>query len=381
MKYLLTLLLATCISVVYAEGIPVDTIQVDPIEPSEIVPYIIQDEVGPTLELYKTFANLVIDKRNLYRHKQLFIADTTLISKWLAIYQATYEPITKVVMPSNVRMIAEVRLPKNQEQQGILDINLEYYKTVGYNAVLLAFSGDEDPSALRDLAVYIKNTYNYNVWYTFGPTENIVNQTFIDPDTYSVILQALAPVCSGYLSGWKRTSVHLFYQDDKFMQYTATKIRAANPTIPILGEIYWGPTVFSDSKVTEYDLKKYRNTSRRWYQYDSLCVRGVDNCSGWLVVGFSSTGYNVEGVMTTFLKPYTGPKLVVITGGWNHFPLLLQTISYADVQRSIVALRTRWFNAGAYGVLVPHAGLINETKYPEYTDNLSVLPYTVFTNN
>jgi hypothetical protein len=57
----------------------------------------------------------------------------------------------------------------------------------------------------------------------------------MDVKKYTQILRESAPYISGYINSWRRTSVHLWKQDDAFMNYTNTILRQSNPNLPIVG--------------------------------------------------------------------------------------------------------------------------------------------------
>ena len=110
-------------------------------------------------------------------------------------------------------------MPKNIEQARILLQNLQYRKSQGFNAVLLSFDGDQNFQDLNDLVVYIKQKFNMQVWFTFGSVQDLNKQVFINPQKYSELLSNLALTCDGFLANWKRTSSHLFIQDEQFKNF------------------------------------------------------------------------------------------------------------------------------------------------------------------
>ena len=320
-------------------------------------------------ENIKVLNNLMIDKRNMLNDAALHTPDNTVVKRWISIYQNQYAPVTKVNLPSGIRMIAEVRMPQNQDQARILKENLDYRKAQGYNSILVTFYGTEEISDLTDLILYLKN-YGFKVWFAFSGKEDLKESVFMDPDRYAIYLQSLAAVSDGFISHWRRTSSHLFIQDDAFMAYTAQWVRIGNPEIPILGEIYFGETASISQKV---DWIKQFKSYDPYYEYNNLVIRMVQGGSGYLISNFSTTNINVEGVMKNLLGDVKEPKYILITGPSVYFLSSKKTsTTYEQDLQAIKKIEERWLQAGCTGVIVTHG---DGSDTGAVSDNMSQYSY------
>ena len=182
------------------------------------------------------------DRRSVAHDRS--IASNESMDRWTQIYRDFAGVVCTKVPPAvraPVRMISEVMLPKNAGQFATLRENLEYYRTRGYNAVLVTFDGSEAPSDLRNLVKYLRYL-NWEVWFAFSGPERLDASVFVDPARLKDQLAALAEYSAGMILGWRRTSAHLLLQDASFMNYLSSCAREANPGLMILGEAYYGNT-------------------------------------------------------------------------------------------------------------------------------------------
>lgn len=322
----------------------------------------IQAEVDKT-EMQRFLLRLLVDRRNAFDSKVLNL-NAEILSKWAAIYKEPVYPISYVEPPKGLRMIAEVRMPLNEIQAETLKDNLNYRHAQGFNAVLLTFNGSEELGDLVALAKYLKR--GFKVWFAFSGREDLREPVFIDPDAYALYLQTLASVCDGFLSHWRRTSSHLFIQDDAFMYYTALNVRAGNPEIPVLGEVYFGETAQLDTKTSWYKAGERAN----------LVIRMTAGGSGYVVTNFAAPGINVEGVLGGLLKPIEGAaKYVLISGPYPYFLTTNKHgTTYEEDLQGIRALEERWLAAGAWGSIVTHADG-TDFGHGIVTDNMSAYSY------
>lgn len=77
---------------------------------------------------------------------------------------------------------------------------------------------------------------------------------FHDPDQIAERLRLVCPLAEAILVGWRRTSVHLFIQDEAFTNFILRTAREANPEIAIIGEAYYGQTAESYESVATYNI-------------------------------------------------------------------------------------------------------------------------------
>lgn len=328
----------------------------------------IQSNVDSIKNNFILLNKLIMDKRNMYNDNDFLNPENEIVEKWIKVYNEEYPEIEKIELPHGVRMIAEVRMPQSIQQSTILKENLEYRKTQGFNSVLLTFNGTESPEDLYDLAIYLKN-FGFSVWFAFGGKEDLNEKVFIDPDKYAYYLYVLSTVCDGFISHWRRTSSHLFIQDDVFMEFSAYWVRTGNASIPILGEIYFGETADLETQVDW--CEKYRINQRGGTV--NLIWRLVDGGSGYLITNFSSGNINVEWVMTNILKKIEKPKYVLITGPNVYF--LTVNLTNSDYEKDfkiIEQIEERWIKAGCIGTIVTHG---DGSDTFSVTDNMSMYHY------
>lgn len=335
-------------------------------------------DISKNAEAVRKVSNMFMDKRNFTADERLLAQDKVL-EQWYDIYHQTVDPIEFVPIPDGVRMVAEVRLPETESQEEILDENLAHYKSLGYNAVLVAFDTTEDMLQLRVLIDKIKRQ-GFGVWFTFaGATSKVSGTThltdttsvFPDPVLLKKYLTYFAPLCDGYIGMWKRTSAHFFIQDQPYMDYIARCVREGNPNIPVVGEIYFGPT----ADVPEGEGIKKLASGSNLFNY--LVPRKANNASGYLVVNLGYSNVNVKGVMTGLLNGQVNDqKLVLITGPNPSFLTAKNPdLTYAQLRKVYEALEKRWLSAGAKGIVLLHGEMSDGSAVEKISNNLSVSKY------
>jgi len=199
------------------------------------------DTLPQMIEFQKKLSLYFKDQRSVSRDTNVDV-NNPIIHKWIEIYKnyknisVSYVPLTKPV-----RMISEAAVPRTNEQVEILTNNINFFKTKGYNSVLLNFDGTESTSDLLKTILYIKSL-GMDVYASYGGVESLDATVFIDPATLREYLTTIAPYIDGYVIGWRRTSGHLFEMDQEYMNYIVKTLRDKNPNLPIIGEIYFGNT-------------------------------------------------------------------------------------------------------------------------------------------
>lgn len=289
-----------------------------------------------------------------FKHDKSITYDNKSFAKWIDIYKQ-YENVTaiKFVKAPKFRMISEIVYPTGRYQLDILSKNLEFYKSVGYDSVLLTFDGTENVTNLVNLVKYIKKNYQLGVWFTYSGEESLNHSIFIDPDLYKEYLQQLAVVCDGYINSWRRTSGHLLEQDEAFKNYTNAMLREANNKLPIIGELYFGET------------HKYTGINRGYSLNSSV------NNSAIMAVNFGYFNVNIDYVVKNILKNKAGEGDYVglVVGRSPYYKTNNKQddyLIYLDEKRQI---EDCFIKAGCIGTIT----LQNDGK--EYTNNLSEYLY------
>lgn len=329
-------------------------------------------------EAVRKVANMFMDTRNAsFNNTMLNEAD--ILNAWYDVYHAEAKLIDKVALPSGIRMVAEVRIPEDGEQYNTLIENLEHYKGLGYTSALLVFDTQEPLSALKSTIKLIR-AHDLGVWFAFaGATSKVDGMTYLedtksvfpDPQLLKKYLVELAPLCDGFIGMWKRTSAHFFVQDQPYMDYIASCVREGNPNIPVLGEIYFGPT----ADVPEVDgIKKMKSGTN---QFNYLIPRKANNASGYLVVNLGYSNVNVKGVMNGLLSGQKEDDKLVLISGPN--PVFISTgrptLTYKQLRQVYTGLEKRWLNVGAKGVVLLHGEMSDGNAANKISNNLSVSRY------
>jgi len=295
----------------------------------------------------------VKDKRSL-KHDKTLTYDNKSFYKWIDIYKQ-YENVSEIkfVKCPKFRMISEIVYPNGQYELEILSKNLEFYKSIGYDSVLLTFNGTENIYDLVNLVKYIKKNYQLGVWFTYSGEENLKHSIFIDPDMYKKCLQQLAVVCDGYINSWRRTSGHLLEQDEAFKNYTNTMLREANDKLPIIGELYFGET------------HKYQGVNRGYALNSSI------NNSAIMVVNFGYFNVNIDFVIKNILKDKVGAGdyIGLVVGKSPYYKEKDDKIDYSIYLNDKKQIEDRFIKAGCIGTIT----LQNDGK--EHTNNLSKYLY------
>ena len=292
------------------------------------------------------------DKRTLEYDKKFSPDYADLWDAWQKVYAQDYSPITYI--PYNikgVRMIAEMRTPSSETEKQNLFRELAYFKSIGYNAVLAVWRG-EDPLELAALIFQVKQEFDFQVWFTFGGKERLQERVFIDPKKYRRGLTLLAEVSDGYVIGWRRTSLHLFAPDEKWIDYSLNCVRNGNPQIPVFGEIYYGYTGTPDS-------------------FHSITVNIPENASGVLVVNFGFSNVVPNGVINLVRKYTNLPVIALVVGERPYYLTRNPNHKSKEENRALCKRIEERFTQAGTAATITLAGDGSGGNYdPNVTDNL-----------
>ena len=141
------------------------------------------------------FKKLVKDQRNSE------YSDHPYITEWQKIYSEykNVEPIKYIQMPSGIKMISEIICSTSLEEYNTLKENLKMYKEKGYNAVLINVCVNDKPSNMINLALLVKSM-NMLPFFTFGGTEKLQDEIYVNPEWIKSMIQALGPECARFYS-------------------------------------------------------------------------------------------------------------------------------------------------------------------------------------
>lgn len=309
----------------------------------------IHDPAG-RLPMLQQFARRVARQFRDKRNAALLSADKRASAKWLTIAEkeVAYTP-DYIPLPSGLRMAAEIHHPISS---GILAGNLARYRKAGCNSVLITFGypGESLPVLLATAAQCRRA--GLNPWFAYAGPESIQHSIFRDPDELASAAAQLAQACDGVILGWRRTSVHMYRQDDVFQILLLRAAREANPKLAILGEIYYGET----------------ERSAR-----DLALNLPTGVSGALVTGFGFQGVAVESVVAALHKKVGSTPLVpLIVGRKPYYATRNRDGRSAAVHwREKMAVAFRWLSAGVSGVVILHGDGSDGIYDPKQTDNLA----------
>ena len=305
-------------------------------------------------ELTKSLLEMVYDTRSV-QHDRSVSPDNAALARWMEIYKsnAGYKGIPGKVRTGS-RMIAEARVPEDESQWRILADNLDYYRGRGYDSALMVFYGDEDDYGLHRTAGLIRGK-GFLLYIAFGGREGLDNTVFVDPVRLREIYGLLAPLATGCILAWRKTSSHLFIQDRQYTDYLARCARDANPKIELWGEGYYGQTAdtHGDTRRLTYITPEY---------VDGCILTGV---------GYAST--NVQGVMAGLFRGVRNlPRMAVVLGEKPYyvtrFPNGLGFERNLEIKQRI---ESRFLRQGCCGTITLHGDGSNGVYRKEHTDNLS----------
>lgn len=307
--------------------------------------------IQENVSFYKRIKDLFRDKKTLFSDKNIN-KDNVLFKQWVAAfekyqkYELSFKPIN-----DNFKIIAEVHYPIDPD---ILNTNLEFYSSKGYNGVLVTFGyEDESLPGLMDIVSLIKSK-NMKVFISYSGPENDTHSLFSNINVLSDKLKVLAKESDGLLLGWRRTSLHMYTQDNGFTNFIMAMARSVNPNILIIGEAFYGETKSKTGSLRnlEYNIPK--------------------NSSGVLIVGFGYSRIAVESVLNNLLTDIKDcNKLALILGDMPYYNTRFNTSKSFKYNFEIKEeLAKRWIKAGCRGVIVLHGDGSDGMYDKKYTDNL-----------
>lgn len=245
--------------------------------------------------------NFIGDKRTVkYLPSKEVTASNKVWKSWKQVYSQDYPRIKYVRVPdiTKIKMVAEMQVAKNQMEKENLYAELNYFKALGFNTVLAVWEGDQVNDFIEQ--IIITKGMGFKVFFTFGTKESLSTKIFIDPEKYKQGLMSLASTCDGYLIGWRRTSLHLFNPDKKWIDFSLDCVRKGNPEIPVFGEVYRGYAG--------------NNNPDGSYNENEFLVNIPTNSSGAFVVNFGFLGVRPEGVLKLVRAVSDVPLISLIVG-------------------------------------------------------------------
>lgn len=245
--------------------------------------------------------NFITDKysKEYMLPKDIYGDNMAKWKKWKKVFEASYKPMRYVPMNvTNVKMVCEMGLAKDEATKTNLINELKYFKALGFNTVLASWSGEP----IEQFVTQIQEVkeLGFKVFFCYGDKETVAPTVWIDPDIYRDGLISLAEVCDGYLIGWRRTSLHLFKQEQKWVDYSISCVREGNPSIPIIGEAYRGYMGSKDDKgdAIENEFK----------------VSIPTNASAIIVINLGYSSVRPDGVLKLMRAVTQLPLIILVVG-------------------------------------------------------------------
>ena len=295
-------------------------------------------------------------KNRFFRDKRGLLYDAATgpessdFAAWIELYKShTPYMAAHVPLRKGLRMVAELRHPADPD---VLADNLEFYKSKGYNAVLITFDGSEEPYHLTDLADKVAAA-GFKVWYAFGGAEDLKLSVFVHPGKLRRLIAAIAPRAEGALLNWRRTSQHLLLPDRPFSDFFIREGRVANPQLQLVGESYFGHNAESDPKF-------------------QVATSSPANASGVLLV---NVGYSFYAPKKVFGRLFGHldkvPRLVVILGPRPYYATKgTRRLSFGPAWEIKRSTEDKFLKAGAAGTVTLHGDGSNGIYNKAHTDNI-----------
>ena len=299
--------------------------------------------------------NYITDKRTLAYTKD--IASSNLIWKaWKQVYSQDYPPMEYVRVPdvTQIKMICEMKATQTQAERDNLLAELAYFKGLGYNTVLAVWEGENTYGLSEQIAIV--KAMGFKVFFTYGTRERLEDKIFIEPAKYASGLATLAGQCDGYLVGWRRTSLHLFKADSKFIAYSVNAVRQGNSTIPVFGEIYRG-----------YAGSKNKDGSENM---NELCVNIPANASGAFVINFGYQGVRPDGVLKLARASTDVPLIALIVGERPYYMTTYDNHKSKVENRTIIDGIEKRFKKFDFGTATLAGDGSNEIYRKDVSDDL-----------
>jgi hypothetical protein len=311
------------------------------------------------MAFFETLENMFRDKRNLDHDVSLNtnMLNNTVMNQWIKVYKnyAKINPVKYIPIEKKFRMISEVSPLYTEVQIATLNKNLELFKSKGYDSVLVTFTKNDTAEAVLNTVKYVISYHKMNVWLAYTGPERLSDSVFMPVENYTIVLAKCAPYLTGFVNGWRRTSVHFFKQDDAFMNYTNTILRNANPNILLLGELYYGETYTSVSK-------------GKLYGWDT---NTFENASADVLSNFGYVRINFKYLFNTILPKLDIKNKAFVGLVLGSRPYYKQTVKQIDEEMAIkTEIENRFFDYGCVGTIT----LSNNGK-DDGTNNLTLTSY------
>lgn len=310
---------------------------------------------------WKKIQKYFSDKRNV--EHDTTILTNKYIKDWINIYD-TYNnvKIKKIPLKNSFRMISEIKVPKNMKQFEILEKNLKYYQSRGYDSALIVFDGSESPQDLNNLVKYVRYL-NLRPFFAFGGDENLSISVFVNPEMLKRQLESLSEYSEGFLLGWRRTSAHLFEQDIQYMNYMSECVRNSNKNCLIFGEIYYGNTA------------KYPKENKWGFGYNL-----PNYASAAVICNFGFESVNADGVIKYLIPKKLGKQIdkIALVVGQKPYYLTVHKNNLTQEKNQEIKekIENRFIKAGCKGTITLHDDGRNGIGRYQTNNNLSETLYS-----
>ena len=310
---------------------------------------------------WKNIQKYFSDKRNV--EHDTTILTNKYIKDWINIYD-TYNnvKIKKIPLKNSFRMISEIKVPSNMKQFEILEKNLKYYQSRGYDSALIVFDGSENPQDLNNLVKYVRYL-NLRPFFAFGGDENLSISVFVNPEMLKRQLESLSEYSEGFLLGWRRTSAHLFEQDIQYMNYMSECVRNSNKNCLIFGEIYYGNTA------------KYPKENKWGFGYNL-----PNYASAAVIYNFGFESVNADGVIKYLIPKKLGKQIdkIALVVGQKPYYLTVHKNNLTQEKNQEIKekIENRFIKAGCKGTITLHDDGRNGIGRYQTNNNLSETLYS-----
>lgn len=313
-------------------------------------------DLSDNVTFFSKLKKFIKDPTVLYGDKTISRKNPVTI-KWLNIFKANEKyTFTFSSLETNLKIVAEVHSPIDA---AVLNDNLEFYASKGFNGVLLTFGyTNEVLSQLEDVVDLIKSK-NMKVFISYSGPESLDHSLLPNPDILFNKITTLAAKADGIVLGWRRTSAHMYIQDVGFTNFIISTARKANPNIAVIGEAYYGENhkTTGNFKTLEYNIPK--------------------NSSAVLITGLGFNRISVNSVVNNLLVKIKGyNRIVLIVGDRPYYNTKNNTNKSFDYNFNIKeAIAKRWIKAGVNSVIILHGDGSDGIYNKNYTDNLATTKY------
>lgn len=262
--------------------------------------------------------------------------DALLISQWAERVQNVNSNFNKKRQfkklgfdAKDIRIVGQLVTPADQTEEDNQEEELMYFKSLGFNSILVVWKGENNINRLLELTERYKNE-GWIIFFTYGPEELNDTNIFIDINIYSDKMRQFMPFCDAIIPTWRKASApHLNINGKEYFKVLVNEIYNISRKVPVLGETY--VEVGSDIHFTGNSHQRLSG---------SVILNATDYRYH---IGYLAKYFINENIKTPFIFTLMGP-----TPYWEWYG----NITTAEIAMAYNIKKMKELNEDGHGVLV-----------------------------